>query len=137
MVEELLVNDVKTSKIVYLGKDKTVYDAACLMKKHNISSIIVLDKNVLSGIVTERDIVQKVVCGGLDPRQTTLGGIMNSPVKTIDSGKTIVDAARLMRDLEIKKLIVTEEKKVVGIISERDILEMDPALHGTPPDSKG
>jgi signal-transduction protein with cAMP-binding, CBS, and nucleotidyltransferase domain len=129
MVEEILVKEVKTTKVVHLDKNKTIYDAACVMKQNNISSIVVLDKNAICGIVTERDVTQKVVAGGLNPLETTLSQVMSSPVKTIDSGQTIVDAARMMRDLKVKKLIVTEGRNVVGIISERDILEMDPALH--------
>jgi CBS domain-containing protein len=54
---------------------------------------------------------------------------MSKPVHTIDSNETIVAAARKMRELKVKKLIVTEGRNVRGIISEHDILEIDPALH--------
>jgi CBS domain-containing protein len=129
MGKELLVKDVRTNKVIHLDKGKSVYDAACVMKENNISSVVVLDKNTICGIATERDITQKVIAARLDPGATSLGAIMSSPVKTIDEGQTIVDAARMMRDLKIKKLVVTKDRTVVGIISERDILEMDPALH--------
>ena len=129
MAEELTLKDVKTSTIIHIDKSQTVFEAAQTMKKNNISSVIALDKNTIAGIVTERDIVQRVVCNGLDPRQAMVGDVMSSPVKSIDINKTLVDAARMMRQQKVKKLLVTDGREVKGIISEHDIVELDPVLH--------
>ena len=129
MSDELLLRETKTSTIVRIDQGQTVYEAAQIMKEKNISSIIAIDKNTIAGIMTERDVVQKVVCQGMDPKETKVSEVMESPVPSIDMEKTIVDAARMMRQLKVKKLLVTEGREVKGIISEHDIIELDPALH--------
>ena len=129
MAQEPIVKDVKTNRIIHMEKGQTAHEAACLMREKNISSVIVLDKNTIAGIITERDIVHKIVCPDLNPHQTLLETIMSKPVHTVDVNQTIIEAARKMRELKIKKLVVTEGQEVKGIISERDILEVDPALH--------
>jgi signal-transduction protein with cAMP-binding, CBS, and nucleotidyltransferase domain len=129
MADEILLKDVKTGTIIHVEKSQTILEAAETMKKNGISSVIALDKNTIAGIMTERDIVQKVVCFGLDPKTTKVEDVMTSPVPTIDINKTIVDAARMMRQLKVKKLLVTEGREVKGIISEHDVVELDPLLH--------
>jgi CBS domain-containing protein len=129
MPEDILLKDVKTSVIIHVEKTKTVYDAAQTMKKKGVSSIIALDQKTIAGILTEHDIVQKVVCNDLDPHKTKIEDIMSTPVETIDVNKTIVDAARAMRQHKVKKLLVTDGREVKGIISEHDIIEIDPTLH--------
>jgi CBS domain-containing protein len=129
MVDDILIRDVKTNKIIHVARDSTVMDAAKIMKQYDISSLIVLEKSSISGIVTERDIVRKIVCAGADPNKALVSDIMTAHVESIDGDETIVDAARKMRDKKVKKLLVTEGREVKGIISERDILEMDPVLH--------
>jgi len=129
MSDELFLREAKTNTIVRIDKGQTVYEAAQIMKEKDISSIIALDKSTIAGIMTERDIVQKVVCQGKDPKATKVSEVMESPVPSIDIDKTIVDAARMMRQLKMKRLLVTEGREVKGIISEHDIVELDPALH--------
>ena len=128
MEHEATLADVKTNRVVRLEKTKTVYEAAHLMKGENVSSVVVLDGNAICGILTEGDIVRKVVCGELNPRETLLDAVMSSPVHTIDAGKTVTDAARMMRDKKVKKLVVVEGREVSGIISEHDIVDILPAL---------
>jgi CBS domain-containing protein len=129
MDDAILLKDVKTSQIIHVEKDASVWDAAQMMKEKGISSVVVLDGKVIAGILTERDIVHKVVCNLQDPRATSVSSTMTSPVEKIDANESLVDAARLMRQKGVKKLIVTEGREVRGIISERDIIELDPALH--------
>jgi signal-transduction protein with cAMP-binding, CBS, and nucleotidyltransferase domain len=129
MAKDIPLRDVKTNKIVHIDKDATVVEAAQAMKKNNISSVVALDKNTIAGIITERDISQKVVSLGLDPHTTRVEQVMATPVQTIDINETIVGAARRMRQLKVKKLLVTEGRDVKGIITEHDIVEIDPALH--------
>ncbi|MFH0862099.1 MAG: CBS domain-containing protein [Candidatus Altiarchaeota archaeon] len=129
MAEELPLKDIKNSTIFRIDKTQTVYEAAKLMREKNISSVIALDKNTIAGIMTERDIVQKVICQDMNPKETKIEEIMTSPVPSIDIGKTLVDAARTMRQLKANELLVTEGREVKGIISEHDIVELDPALH--------
>lgn len=129
MTEELYLKDIRTNPIIRIDKTKTVYDSALIMRENNISSIIAIDKNTIAGIITERDIVYKIVCEDKDPRKTRVDEVMSSPVQSIDTNKTVVDAARTMRKQKVKQLLVIDGREVKGIISEHDILEIDPALH--------
>jgi CBS domain-containing protein len=129
MPKELLVKEVMNTGLAYLEKNNTVYDAAKLIVEKNVSSVLILDKGALRGIVTTRDMAQKIVYHQLNPQETTLSQIMSSPVHTIDSEKTIVDAARMMRDMGFKKLVVVKGREVVGILTDRDIIEVLPALY--------
>jgi len=130
MALKLMVSDVMTPKIVYVAPDASVSSAASKMGEENISCLIVLSGSRVCGIVTERDLATKVTAKSLNPEKTHVKDVMSCGVKTIASSKNLVDAARLMRDDGIKKLVVVDGQKVVGLISERDILEVDPALRG-------
>jgi CBS domain-containing protein len=128
MEHETTLAEVKTNRVIRLEKDRKVSEAVQLMIKENVSSIIVLDKNTICGIVTERDVVRKVVGESLNPHETAVDTIMSFPVHTIDAAKTIVDAARMMRDTGVKKLVIVEGREVTGMISEHDIVDVLPAL---------
>jgi len=99
------------------------------MSEAKTGSLVVLDEDgELAGILTEMDIVNDLVSKGLDPEEVLVGDIMSKPVHTIESGMPIQDAAKTMADLEIRRLPVVEGEKMVGIITENDILEISPAL---------
>jgi len=129
MAEDPSVREIRTNTIIHLEKTQSVYEAACLMKKNNVTSVVVLDKNAIAGIITEKDIVQKVVCSELNPRQTTAEQVMTTPVNTVDVNQSVVEAARLMRQKKIKHLIVTDGRDVKGIITQQDIIDIYPALN--------
>ena len=128
---ELHVGDVVTRDVVFVDANDTVLKAADTMEKNGISSVLVLKGNEAAGIVAERDIVFKVVAKGKDSNTTLVSEIMSSPVVSVDVNLDLVEAARLMRDKKISKLLVTELNKVIGILSDRDIIEIDPALHSS------
>jgi signal-transduction protein with cAMP-binding, CBS, and nucleotidyltransferase domain len=128
MEHETTLAEVKTNRVIRLERDRMVYEAVQLMMKENVSSVIVLDRNTICGIVTERDVVRKVVGQEMNQHETAIDAIMSFPVHTIDAGKTIVDAARMMRDKNVKKLVVVEGREVTGIISEHDIIDILPAV---------
>jgi len=129
MAQEVLIEDIKTAGIIYAPKEVTAYEAAKLMRENQISSVAVLEGKTIAGIVTERDIIHRVICQGQDPKQTKREQIMTAPAQTIDANQTVVDAARQMRRQKTRHLIVTEGREAKGIISERDIIEIDPELH--------
>jgi signal-transduction protein with cAMP-binding, CBS, and nucleotidyltransferase domain len=128
MEQELTLKQLKTNRIVYLDKEMTVQDAAYAMKREGVSSVVILDGKIICGIVTEGNIMREVICGELNPRQTKLSQVMSFPVHRIESDKTVIDAARLMREKKVKKLVVVEGRDVTGIISEHDIVEILPAI---------
>jgi len=100
----------------------TVNEAASKMSAEKIGSLFVEKKGELVGIVTETDVVRKAVATGAVLGKIMVEKIMTSPIVTIEAGRTVHDASDMMGDLGIRHLGVTENGKIVGIISVRDLL---------------
>jgi CBS domain-containing protein len=128
MMRRLLVNEVMTKDPVTVSPRMRLNHAASLMKEKDVSSLIVVRKEVPVGIVTEKDFVEKAVAKNLKPSHMTVKDIMNSPLVTVSSGVEITEAARTMSALRIHRLAVLEEKKLVGMLTESDILRISPEL---------
>jgi len=126
---ELRVGDAMTRGVIYATPTDNVQKIAEIMKKNDIDSVIVMDKSKGIGIVTDTDIICKVVALGKDPRATLVSGVMTSPLITITPDKDVDLAARMMRDKNVKRLVVMQNAKIVGIISEFDLIKIEPALH--------
>ena len=109
------VKDLMTKEVITIDLGKTVFDAATLMNEKSIGCLVVTDGEVPIGIVTERDFVRRVVAKKL-PMDTGISEIMSKPLITIDSDSSIREAARLMLKDKIRRLPVTKENKLVGII---------------------
>ena len=125
----MLVKDVMSSPVVTADEDSLLSDVAKLMKKHKIGCVIVSTKNGRPvGIITERDIVERVVAEDIKPSEIRAKEIMSAPLVTIDSEKTINDAAREMSRLNIRRLAVMHKGELAGIISSKDILAVTPEL---------
>ena len=102
--------------------------AAELMAKEGISAIIVTSKGKAKGIVTERDILKRIVAEDKNARNTKLKEIMSSPLVTIEPTTNLEDAARLMFEKKIKNLPVTHENRLVGLINLQDICLLQPEI---------
>lgn len=101
----------------------TVASIAEKMFTNNIGAVIVISGGVPTGVVTERDIVKSVVRGRKDPTKTRAQDIMSTPLITIEANKTIRDALELMRDHKVRRLAVTRNGRLVGIVTERRLLD--------------
>lgn len=126
---ELRVGDAMTRGVICVEAGDSVFSAAQVMEKNDISSVIVTRKGEGVGIITERDILGKIVTKSKDPKKVKVSEIMTKPLITIKPSASIDDAARLMRDRDIRRLVVEEKGKVIGVISEFDIVRIEPALH--------
>ncbi|HHQ45157.1 MAG TPA: CBS domain-containing protein [Candidatus Altiarchaeales archaeon] len=126
---ELKVGDVMTKGVICIDIGDTVQEAAEIMGKNDISSLLVTDKGDGVGVVTERDIIKKVVAKSREPGKIAVQDIMSSPLLTLNPDSSIEEAARLMRDKDIRRVFVTSRDKIVGILSESDIVGIEPALH--------
>ena len=118
------VKRVMARNIVTVDKQATAMEVAGIMDTKNVGSVLVVDKadGKFVGIVTERDIVRKVVAKGLDGSSYLVKGVMSSPLVTIESTKTIFEAGDLMDQKKVRHLAVTEGSEVVGIVSIRDLI---------------
>ncbi len=125
------------AKIETIASERTVLEAAQTMAEKRIGSLLVLEAEKIAGIVTETDLVRKVIAAGLSSSNTSVKTVMNSPLIQIDINRTVRDASRLMAEARIRHLTVTEDNKVVGLLSVRDLVKMVSVrdrprfLHGT------
>jgi CBS domain-containing protein len=116
-----IVSDIMSSPVITLNGEVSVRDAALLMTDKRIGSIVVTERGKPIGIVTERDILERIVCPCKDPCEVNMREIMTSPVITIFKDATILDAMREMRARKISRLVVLDGD-IEGIISERDVI---------------
>ncbi len=126
--EEITVREVMTSPVIELGGESTANVAAEVMARYKISSILVRKDGRPVGIVTKRDLVEKVVARDRRPSEVRLEEIMSSPLVTVDPSATLEDAVRLMSRLGISRLIVSYKGNVQGIISLKDVLKITPDI---------
>jgi CBS domain-containing protein len=132
MGTDLKVGDIMTRKVIVVPLGDGVLKVAKLMKKHSIGSVIVVDakeKSKAKGIITERDIVDKIIANGKDPYKLTASAIMSRPLRVVRPDTTLEDAANAMRENKIKRLpVVNEDSELVGILSESDLMRIFPAV---------
>lgn len=116
------VRKIMTKGIQKVDADMSVKDVAKIMKAKKIGSIVVEKNKELIGIVTETDIVRRLVADEKNPEATPVKAIMSSPLLTVDIEKSIIDANDLMDKNHVRHLGVTDEGKVVGLVSCRDMM---------------
>jgi CBS domain-containing protein len=107
-----------------IASERTVLEAAQTMAEKRIGSLLVLEAGEMVGIVTETDVVRKVIAARLLASSTSVGTVMNCPLIQIDINHTVRDASRLMAEKRIRHLLVAEDNKVVGLLSVRDLVKM-------------
>ena len=130
MGSDLRVGDIMTAEIVTVPLGKTALEVARLMKEDHVGSVIVVDsKGHGEGIITEKDLVRKVMAKDIDPKTTKVEKIMSKPLKVVRPDSTIEDAAKAMKDKRVKRLpVVNDNDALVGIVSEGDIMKIFPVV---------
>jgi len=113
---------VPREKFITIERDTDVQTAARIMRDRRISSLFVTNGKEIVGILTDTDMVRRVVAAGADTRKTTAEQIMSAPILTIEQNKTVLDANDLMAQTHIRHLGVTQDGKLVGMISVRDLV---------------
>jgi CBS domain-containing protein len=126
---EVKVDDVMSSPVVTIKETDSVLTAAKLMKKHKIGCVVVVDKTGKPhGLITERDVVRRVAALDLLPSKVQAGKSMSKPVVTIEPSVNVTEAAKKMREVKVRRLIVVEGGKLKGIVTSNDIVDITPAL---------
>jgi CBS domain-containing protein len=125
----MLVKDVMSSPVVTAGEDDSSDTVASAMDKNDLGCVIVVNKTGKPiGIITERDLVIRVIAKNQKPSTVKAREIMTTPLVTIEPDATISEAARRMNRLDIRRLGVFYKGNLVGIISSKDILGVVPEL---------
>ena len=113
---------VPREKFITVERDMDVQTAARIMRDRGIGSLFVTNGKEIVGILTDTDMVRRVVAAGADTQKTTVEQIMSAPILTIEESKTVLDANDLMAQTHIRHLGVTQDGKLVGMISVRDLV---------------
>lgn len=128
----LKVRDVMEGNVVVIDGKQPASEALKAMLKNQVWSVIVSVNGIPSGVVTDRDILRRVVAEGRDPKKVQLKDIMSCPLITISPDALFGEAWRLMTDKEIRRLYVVEEGKIIGRVTQtglfNKLLEVTMAL---------
>ena len=116
------VRKIMTKGVEKVDANMSVKDVAKIMKVKKIGSVLVEKDKDLIGIATETDIVRRLVADGNSPEGMQVNAIMSSPLLTVDIEKSVIDANDLMDKNHVRHLAVTEEGRIIGLVSCRDIM---------------
>jgi len=126
MPVSILVRHAMTEAPKTLGPGMSAADAAALMSEHDVGAIpVASEQDGLVGVVTDRDIVIRVVAKGLDPRTTPLADVATEKVVTVSPDERLSDARDLMAEQKIRRLLVVKNDALVGILSVGDVAWAD------------
>jgi signal-transduction protein with cAMP-binding, CBS, and nucleotidyltransferase domain len=128
------VTDYMATTFAKVPPGASVTEAARAMKELGATEAVVFEQEEVEGMVTERDILYKVVAVGLDPRQVKVMDVMNSPVETIGTGATVGDAIAKMSSLGMRRLGVESEGKFVGLVTQKNLASDKPATSAPLPE---
>lgn len=123
------VGDVMTKQVIYLSAETPLDEAAQAMRDVDIGDVVVTDGASIIGMVTDRDIVVRAVAERKNVASTTIGSITTREVVMIEQSSSAADAAILMRDRRVRRVLVCDaDRQPVGIVSLGDLaMRMDPS----------
>ena len=128
------VREVMTPDPVTIAATASVHEAARVMQTENIGTVIVLEQGLPMGIVTDRDLVVRVLAEGRDAAATTLGEICSRDLVTVPPATSIEQALALLREKALRRLVVVEQQEPVGLVSLTDLTTAsDPESGPLPP----
>ena len=113
----------KGYEVFTITPEATVIEALNVMAEHNIGALLVMTEGEIRGIVSERDCIRKVEVMGRNVQDTKISQIMTSDVITVDADQPLEDCMEVMIDKNIRHLPVCEGKKLLGVVSVRDVLK--------------
>ncbi len=116
-----VVSDIM-NELVTIEGSVSVKEAAEKMLEKGIGSIVVTEKGNPVGIVTKSDLLSRVIVNCRDPRECRIGDIMSSPLISINKNTPLLDAMRELRHRKVRRLLVNDGVKLVGIVSECDMI---------------
>ncbi len=124
----LKVEDVMIKDVVTVDAEATVKEAVEVMNKHEIGCLVVMKRDKLAGILTERDILKRVLVESRNPEKTKVSKIMTTPVITASPTTDLAEAAKLMFEKNVKKLPVVSKGKLVGLVTLTDLARFQPKI---------
>jgi CBS domain-containing protein len=121
-VSEVMTHDPRT-----VEPSATLTDVARTMRDDDIGAVVVVEAGAAAGLVTDRDIVVRAVADGRDPNSTSVAEVASRDLRTLTPDQNLEDAIALMRDWDVRRVVVVQDGRPVGIVSLGDLaIERDP-----------
>jgi len=128
------IEDFMVKNVITVDSKKTVYDTSKIMTNHNVSCVVLTEKNKPVGIITERTVVRKIVVDEKNPKKTKAKDAMHDLV-TMNQDEDFFSLAEFMRKEHVRRVVIVDKGKLVGIVTETDIvrtsLELQKELHNS------
>jgi len=124
----LKVEDIMVEEVITVEVDATVMKAVKLMNKHEIGCLIVTKSRKPIGIVTERDLLKRVLAESRDPEKTRVWEVMSAPLMFMDPNVDVEDAVKFMLKMKIKKLPIVKKGKLLGLVTLTDLVRFQPQV---------
>ncbi|HCQ91144.1 MULTISPECIES: CBS domain-containing protein [unclassified Clostridium] len=115
------INDIMTKEILKIDSNESINKAAKMMKEYNIGAVPVYDNDKIIGIITDRDIVVRAIADEKNLQSTTIREVMTSNPVCLNSDEAVTEAARVMSERQIRRIIVKDNEEVKGIVSLGDL----------------
>ncbi|MFA5176065.1 MAG: CBS domain-containing protein [Candidatus Nanoarchaeia archaeon] len=128
MLTGVKVADAMTIKPFIVKPGTSIQDAAQLMCDKKVGSLLVAEENVLQGIITEKDFVDKVIAKSMDPKKTRVSDVMVKNVTTVSPNMDLFEAIKVMAKSNVKRLPVVDKNLLVGYLTSKDVLSIQPDL---------
>jgi two-component system sensor kinase FixL len=117
------ISEIMSSEIYTIQRKATIVEAAEIMALRNISSIVVMDTDCVTGVLTERDLFKRVVALNKDPGRTKVEEVMSFPAFSIPPNYSVFSASRTMENKNVRRLVVIDGRKLCGIVTQTDIFK--------------
>jgi CBS-domain-containing membrane protein len=124
----LKVEDVMTMDVITIDENASVKEAADVMNQHEIGCLIAVRKGKVIGIITERDLLKRVIVEAKNAKKTKVREVMSSPLEVVAPSTSLEEALQLMFQKKIKTLPVVYKKRLLGLVSLTDIARCQPAI---------
>jgi len=124
----LMVKDIMVEEVITIEADSTLMGAVKLMNKHEIGCLVVTKSKKPIGILTERDLLKRVLAKSRDPEKTRVWEVMSAPLMFVDPNIDIEDAVRFMLKMGIKKLPIVKRGKLMGLVTLTDLVRFQPQV---------
>jgi len=126
----ILVRDIMAKNVKTVRTDDSALEAVAKMNKFDVGSVIVTNNNRPVGIITSKNILTRIVEPRIDASMVRAKDIMSAPLITIEPDISLEDAAKLMAQKKVKKLVVMDRDKLLGILSTSDLVRANPTQLG-------
>jgi len=120
--------DVMVRKVITTKRDSTIEEAVKLMNEHEIGCLIVTEDNRPIGILTERDLLKRILAKSEDLKRIKVEEVMSTPLISVEPNVQLGDASRLMFQKNIKKMPIIKKGELLGLVTLTDILRIQPQL---------